>query len=366
MPVCLTVICRPLGSGDVLAILFGNGAIRDPFGEPATIITEIQGISFQLVVYVDNGGAVTVNYHLTERLGVVDIRLLFSAQNVFHGCSVDLGGGIGHSSSRTRQSLALVKRVAVIIGILPPVDHGVADAGFSGPAGGEGDIRSQRAAENERIAFSILPAGKGVAGAGGSRRLNSRTAVCNELRNSDGSVVGTGVECDPVAGGNISDKSDITVADSHDLVRAVCLSGRLVLPADDRAVGVNLEGDAGSADGTVAVISGSDHTSVSRILEEYIVNGRILRVHIYSLVFAGQARDGTEGDFRIPACELLMFMLRRLRLIQRVTVLDGLRRDQSFTVIEIIRIIDILIRLDHHYTHLDIFIRSGICAVVGD
>ncbi len=147
-------------AGDFLIVLSGNGCNG---ASPATLL-ERQRIGVPLIVHVQHGGAVCRH---GDGIGLFEGEVAA----VTYGIRQCAGGCVQGQLRAGCRSLgnSYQRRILLIVCILAPVDHGISYVA-GGPlrrqhhAGGGGE------AARHGGAAGILPAGEGVAGAGGGRQ----------------------------------------------------------------------------------------------------------------------------------------------------------------------------------------------------
>ena len=310
----LPLSARPLVA-DIRTVLSADSIVGyfAPTGIPAASCApvEFHFVHIARVIYVDNGSAVALDGFLRNRLNGKTI--------------IGLSSGARLRAGRTIQRLVFHIRVAVVIGILLPVDDGVPRTGIDVPVRLERDVLRQWAAEFE-LRSVVFPVAERVAGL--RHHIGScRGCVCAVELGRD-ICTAVGIEVEPVARFDLGVHGDILFVQRDGVDRG--LVAAFQIPAGDRVRCVlKTVGHIVSLDNVAFhALFGMDNAAV-RVGKEHVQHFRESGVRVDLRRFADLAH-GTEGELGRadePAGEFIAVLHGGIGLIERVALLDDLARD---------------------------------------
>ena len=293
-------------------------------------VIQIEGhlVHIALIFHAHNGRTVARNGLLGDGLG--------------GETGVALGLGVGRAAGSAGLGLAFLVGIAVIVGVLQPVNDGVAGVAVFPPLGVQGGGRRDAGeVSSRRQALVSVPVDKGVAGLGGFSGSRGGFAIGVERRGHIAAAVG--LEGEPIALLHLGIQGDVGTIDGDgvDLFGAICV----FVPAGDGFIAANGEVHVFKGDfGAVCDRLGGDDTAIV-----------VLKVDVIAILKLGIDRDGlglidvrdrAEGDFGRPAGEHLAVLCGHLGLQQGVAVLHDLRADRFAIRFEYISAVSALIRCD--------------------
>ena len=336
-PGAAAVISGPFGT-DIRTVLGGDTQSRVlcRITEQTTIGVELHRILIALVVHTHNGRAVALDDLLGDGLG--------------GETGVALGRGVGLAAGSAGLGLALLVGIAVIVGVLQPVNDGVAGVAVFPPLGVQGGGRRDAGeVSSRRQTLVSVPVDKGVAGLGGFSGSRGGFAIGVERRGHIAAAVG--LEGEPIALFHLGIQGDVDTIDGDgvDLFGETCV----FVPAGDGFVAADGEVHIFKGDfSAVCDRLGGDDTAIGRFLEEDVI--AILKYGIdRDGLGCSNARDRAEVDvFVVPAGEYLAILRGNLGLQQGVAVLHDLLAEQSLTGIEFVGAISA--RIGHNAQDADI------------
>ena len=302
-PCVASIISRPLVAN--ISAILGRNAQRCILlrgSEEARIRIELHFVNVALVIHVHDRGGVARDGLLLDGLRSEAL--------------IALGTRIRLFASRAGFRLALLEGVFIIVGVLLPVDDGIARIGLRRPGGFQRNIVGQRAAKRKGRAVQ-LPAFKRITGSGRIGRLLRRAG--HELRRNIRAALR--IERDPVSLGHNRRQRNIVIGNRHAAVGGnVKVAAR---PAGDALVGADMEGNVGGGNHIARLaFDGLDHAAVI-VLEKDVIDFFKLGVDINR--FGRRNRtDLAESNIPAPADKLLMRARSHLRLVERIALFDDL------------------------------------------
>ena len=290
---------------------------------------ELHLIRIARIFHTHNGRAIACDGLLSDDLG--------------GETGVALGLGVGLAAGSAGLGLAFLVGIAVIVGVLQPVNDGVAGVGVFRPLGVQDGGRRDVAEVSSRHQILVsVPTGKGVAGLGGLIRSRGGCVLGVERRGHIAAAVG--LEGEPIARLHLGIQGDVGTIDGDGVdLFGVVLVG---VPAGDGLIGINGEAHISKGDGITGLARlGGDDTAIV-VLKVDVIAILKLGIDRDDLVVASQSGDDTEGNSLIPAGEHLAVLCGHLGLQQGVAVLHDLRADRFAIRFEYISAVSALIRCD--------------------
>ena len=298
----VTVAVLLLGAGQHPAI----GIAAD--GHGAVNHRELVGEHLAVAVHVQHGGAVALDR------GGLAVRKLAHRDPIHAGHTVrgvrrrprDLAA---HGAGGLRRGVVGVVRLAHRgiggpgdVGLLKPDDHGIAGL-LPAPLGVQGGGSAGRIGEGHLVSVGAVrvrvPAGKGIARAGGGRGFSHSLPGGYRLGGDAGTALG--VKVDPV--GVLEHRVEIHRA-VHRVVKADAADGRTVLlqgPAGQPVVTLGGEGGHIRADRHIVLLGGLDgfHHLAVLIQEVYGVHILVAGIDVVVLIGFGQVGQKVAGGIAV-------------------------------------------------------------------